>query len=130
MLEFTDKGVAYTWSLAGPNGAFFIVFPDSSLNEEDIKEAISYLHDSRDVVSIRIATDADRDELFKAGYFRDSRCRPLRWYEIEQDPVLIRTAREAKMTPEDFVSKYVIPRVNEVRNRNIAKFGKDIVDRY
>lgn len=53
-LEHTTNGIAYEWSLTGPDGAHFTLYPNKELHTpEDLDCAKSELRRERDVVSMR-----------------------------------------------------------------------------
>lgn len=124
MKEYTENGMLYTWELAGPNGASFILYPDQRHTKEDIDKAKALLRHNQDVVSLSIADDNDRDELFKADYFRDQRTRQLKWWQIEQDDKLIRKERKKGTTPTEFVTNFVLPFIKETEAKMLADHGK------
>jgi len=53
-MQETDNGVAYDWGLAGPGGAWFVLFCESHHTKEDMKQAEHCLKRDRDVVSLEI----------------------------------------------------------------------------
>ncbi len=126
MKEYTKNGIMYTWELAGSQGASFILFPTADNTQEQINAAKQDLRDSRDVVSLRVASEEDMDDLYKSDYFRDPRTHALKWYQIEQDEKLIRKARKSGVTIEQFVTDYVLPFTNLVEAKMFAKFGDKI----
>lgn len=128
LIETTSNGIEYSWELAGSQGAAFILYPASEHSHDDIQKAKNELRDSRDVVSIRIASEQDLDARYKSAYFSDPRTRPLRWYQIEQDEKLIRNSRKEGISPTDFVTRFVLPRVEEVMRKNLAEFGEKIIN--
>ena len=52
-MQETDNGVAYDWGLAGPAGAWFVLFREKHHTTEDMKKATQYLKRNRDVVSLK-----------------------------------------------------------------------------
>jgi hypothetical protein len=50
----TSNGVAFDWGLAGPGGAWFVLFREAHHTDADIEGAKIQLHRDRDVVSIRV----------------------------------------------------------------------------
>lgn len=125
-LETTENGIGYTDEPVGSKGYGFILFPMPHHSAKDIEQAKAFLRGSRDVVTLRLATEDDRDDLYKKEYFRDARIRSLKWYEVEDEKTLIRSARLSGMSPQDFVSTYVLPFTEEVKKRNLARFGEKI----
>ena len=124
MKEYTNNGIMYTWELAGSQGASFILFPTADNTQEQINAAKQELRNSHDVVSLRVASEEDMDDLYKTDYFRDKRVRPLKWYQIEQDEKLIRKARKAGVTIDQFVTDYVLPFTNLVEAKMLEKYGQ------
>lgn len=53
-MQETENGVAYNWGLAGPGGAWFVLFREPHHTDKDMEDAKHYLKQERDVVSIRI----------------------------------------------------------------------------
>jgi len=83
--EKTTNGVMYTEDITSVNGASFILFPEGKHTVKMIKEAITELMNSRDVVGMRVANEDDRDDLYRTEIFRHPATRPLKWYEINAD---------------------------------------------
>jgi hypothetical protein len=127
MKEYTANGIMYTWELAGSEGASFMLFPEESHAPEQIKAAKQWLRDNHDVVSLHIASEEDRDDLYKTEYFRDKRTRDLKWYEIEQDPKLIRRERKKGTAPAEFVERFVLPFVEQTKKKMFEQFGEKIL---
>ncbi len=49
------EGVPYTWGLAGPDGAWFILKPHKGVHtKEDVDKAKAALRSSRDVVELDV----------------------------------------------------------------------------
>lgn len=124
--EYTESGMMYTWELAGPHGAAFILFPDYTDTKLDVDRAKRELRNSRDVTSIKTANDVDRDSEYKFEYFRDPRMRDLRWYQINQDEKLIRKERLAGTSPKDFVTNHVLPFTSRTEQEFLKKSGDSI----
>lgn len=124
MKEYTPNGIMYTWSLAGSQGAAFILFPKDGTLPAEIRKAKIWLRDQHDVVSIKLANDDDLDNLYKSDYFRDPRTRSLKWYQIEQDEKLIRRERKKGTTPEEFVTMFVLPFIKETEAKMLEKHGE------
>jgi len=53
-MQETANGVVYDWGMAGPDGAWFTLFREEHHTNEDMQEAIRYLRNERDVVSLNI----------------------------------------------------------------------------
>jgi hypothetical protein len=51
------KEIPYSWGLAGPGGAWFILRPERSVSTAYIEEAKSCLRRNRDVVSLSVCTE-------------------------------------------------------------------------
>lgn len=125
-LEQTTNGIPFEENITSSHGAAFILYPQSNHTKEDIDQAKRELRDQRDVVSIRIADEDDQDYLYKSEVFRDPRTRKLKWYQIDQDDKLIRNERKAGTTPEEFVTKHVLPNVKKTEAAFKKQYGKSI----
>lgn len=128
LTEKTQNGIEYTEEIISCNGAAFILYPSRSHSPEMVKAAIAEIRSARDVVRIRIATEEDRDYLYCSEIFRHPECAELKWYEINQDEKLIRSERQKGTTVAKFVRCFVIPWVQETRERNLKKYGDKIID--
>lgn len=119
MKDKTSNGVAYTWDIVSSQGASFILYPGPEHTADDVKRAKAEIRAERDVVSIRVADEDDRDEDYRAQIFRDPRTKPLMWYEINADDrKLIRRERKAGTSVHDYVSRYVLPCIRETALKN------------
>ena len=114
----TDNGVMYGEGGLSPSGQAFILFPDQEHTKEDINLAKADLRRKFDVTTIKVASEDDWDYLYKGAYFKDQRLRPLRWYQIEQSPYIIRRERLKQTPPWEFVEKFVLPYVEKVEREN------------
>jgi len=129
-LEKTTNGIKYSEAILNQDGAGFILFPEKSDTAEMIASAIREIKMNRDVVALRVATEADRDELYRTEIFRHPFVAPLRWYEINADNTkLLRRERRKGTSTVDYIEKYVLPFVAETKERNRQKFGDSIFDR-
>lgn len=126
MKEYTGNGILYTWDLAGSAGAAFILFPDANHTKADIDTAKAWLRDNHDVVRLHVATDEDRDYLYKGEIFQQPETKPLKWYEIEQDEKIIRRERLKGTSAADFVKNIVLPNVQQTHDKLLAKHGDKI----
>jgi len=125
--EKTTNGITYTEAIASSEGASFILFPDKNHTLEMLAVAVKEIKQSRDVVSIRIATEEDRDEQYRTEIFINPATHTLRWYEINADDhKLLRKERKKGTTTDAYIEKYVLPCVEETRERNHKKYGDDI----
>jgi vacuolar-type H+-ATPase subunit I/STV1 len=51
----TEVPIRFDWSLAGPNGARFILYPVKGVHtDQDVKRATAFLYKNRDVVSLQV----------------------------------------------------------------------------
>ncbi len=50
--DITGNGIVFDWGLAGPNGAWFLLFKEPQHTKDDIDRAKHWLRQRRDVVSI------------------------------------------------------------------------------
>src|SRR6185437_12150000 len=99
--ENTTNGILYIEHIENSNGAGFVLFPEDRHTIEMIKEAITELMNSRDVVSMRVAGENDRDDMYRAEIFRHSDVRPLKWYQINADDQQLLRAERLKGTAVD-----------------------------
>lgn len=124
--EITKNGIPYTWELSGSAGAAFILYPEPQHTEADIFNAKMWLRDNRDVVSIRTATEQDRDELYRAEIFRHPDTKPLKWYQIAANTehlATVRKYRTAGKTADDYVKIEVLPKIAETEKMYFEKYG-------
>jgi len=126
MKEYTNNGICYTCELVSDQGAGFILFTNQDHTKEDIVLATEEIRNSRDVIWLRLATESHRDDMYKTAVFAEPGVRCLRWFEINADNKLIRQERLVGTTPAEYVDRWVLPQVEEVRARNWARFGKDM----
>lgn len=124
--EKTPNGILFSEEITSINGTSFILFPEDSHTSEDIKQAKKWLRNERDVVSIIVASEDDRDYLYKGEYFRHKDVRPLKWYEINQDEALIRRERKKGTSIDEFVNTYVLPMVEQVHADFLKQYGDKI----
>lgn len=121
-LERTRNGVPYDWSLSGPDGATFLLFPEPHHTKEDVKAAKRQIRDEQDCVGLRVAQDDDYDYLYRSSIFRVPETKMLQWFEMNvDDEKLIRRERLAGTTPQEYVDRYVLPFVKQTREANFAK---------
>ena len=125
--EFTKNGMLYTWDIVSSEGAGFILFPAPHHAKEDIEAAKREIRDNRDVVWLKIATEDDKDDLYKSDIFDHTATRPLRWYEIEADTAILRRERLRGTTPDEYVMRIVLPNIEQTRAKNITRFGDHIL---
>ena len=127
--EKTTNGVMYTESIVSSNGAGFILYPDEHHTKKIIKDAIAEIKRNRDVVSVRMANDEDRDDLYRTEIFRHPAVRPLRWYEINADnKQLLRTERLKGTSTDEYVNHFVLPFTKQTKASNQERFGDKIFD--
>ncbi|MDP9079933.1 MAG: hypothetical protein M3O71_21105 [Bacteroidota bacterium] len=127
--EKTTNGVMYTGDITSINGASFILFPEGKHTVKMIKEAITELMNSRDVVSMRVANEDDRDELYRTEIFRHPATRPLKWYEINaDDKQLLRAERLKGTSADNYVNWYVLPFTEQTKLDNLERFGDKIFE--
>jgi hypothetical protein len=107
MQETTSNGVRYNWTLAGPNGAGFIVFKDNHTAEE-VKQAISEIRKNRDVVWLRRADESDYiDDFWSKMFYYAEKKYKLKWHQIERNDKEIAKAIRQGISYEDYAdSKY------------------------
>jgi len=127
--EKTTNGVMYTEAIISVNGAGFVLFPDRNHTPKMVKEAIAEIRQNRDVVSIRVANEDDRDELYRTEIFRHPAVRPLKWFEINaDDKQLLRTERLKGTSADEYVTHFVLPFTEQAKSDNLERFGDKIFD--
>lgn len=126
MKEFTSNGIEYTWDIYSSQGASFILYPESNHTQKDIADAKRELRNSRDVVSLRVATAEDRDDMYKTLVFRVPATKQLKWYQINQDERLLRAERIKGTSPEDFVKIHVLPFIERTEKEFHQRHGENI----
>lgn len=126
LTEKTSNGIAYTEEVISYNGAEFILFPEAHHTPEEIEQAKQELKYSRDVTRISMATDSDRDGLYIKEIFRCPATAPLRWFQINVNPTLVRSERKKGTTPEEYVNRYVLPVIEQTHAQNLQKYGEGI----
>ena len=125
--EITTNGILYNEELINIDGAGFILYPDKSHTPEMIAEAIKEIRSNRDVVSLTIATEEDRDRLYRTEIFLHPAVRPLKWYEINADDYnILRRERRKGTTVDAYVEKFVLSHTAETTERNEGKYGSSI----
>lgn len=127
--EKTTNGIMYTEAIISVNGAGFVLFPDRNHTPKMVKGAIAEIRQNRDVVSIRVANEDDRDELYRTEIFRHPAVRPLKWYEINaDDKQLLRTERLKGTSADEYVTHFVLPFTEQTKSDNLERFGDKIFD--
>lgn len=59
----TEPPIDFNWSLSGPNGARFILYPLRDIHtHEDVKRASGYLHRTKKVTSLQVRWLNEREE--------------------------------------------------------------------
>ena len=129
LVEYTSNAIAYTWELAGSEGASFILYPNKDHTQKQIADAKRELRNQRDVVHMKIASEEDRDYLYKSAIFRVPSTSKLKWYEIEQDEKIIRQERLKGTSPLEYVKKIVRPNIKKTTEDMIKKFGEKILQK-
>ena len=128
--EQTTNGIKYAEAIVNQDWAGFILFPEKSDTPGMIASAIREIKMNRDVVTLRVATEQDRDEFFRTDIFRHPAVARLRWYEINADDTkLLRRERRKGTSAHDYVTNYVLPCIAETKDRNQQKYGNSIFDR-
>jgi len=123
-LDQTNNGISFHEEIASSEGASFILLPEPQHTPENIKAAKREIRMNRDVVSIHVATDSDRDNFYIKEIFRQHECRSLRWFQILVEEKLIRKERLKGTTPHDYVLTHVLPNVSETQEVNYKKYGE------
>lgn len=128
-LDKTSNGISYSEEIASIKGASFLLFPDEMHTKEMIAIAIKEIRNSRDVNSIKVATDNDRDELFRWDIFINPLVRKLRWYEVNAgDYTIIRRERVKGTSVEDYILRFVLPCIADTVQSNFDRFGYQIFE--
>jgi len=126
IIETTTIGMEFTWDLAGSQGASFILYPTDAHTTKEVKEAKQELRDSRDVVSIRVASTHDLVDRFNDAIFSHPDTKKLKWYEINNEFDVLRKAMKKGITTDDYVKNDVLPNVKVTKKMYLAKHGKSI----
>lgn len=127
MKEYTKNGIRYTWDISSSDGADFMLFPEDKHTPEDVMLAKIEIRGERDVVTLKIATDDDRDELYRSDVFSHPQVKPLKWFQINADNYrLIRKCRKSGMSIDEYVNKHVLPCVEQIENANLEILGSAI----
>lgn len=128
-LDKTSNGISYSEEITSINGASFLLFPDENHTKQMIASAKQEIRNSRDVVSIRVASEGDRDEQFRWDIFKNPLVSKLRWYEINADDyTLIRRERLNKTASTDFIERFVLPCIADTVELNLNRFGYKIFE--
>ena len=129
MTEKTSNGIPYTWDISSSTGADFILFPEPHHTDADVLNAKIEIRAERDVVSLRIANEDDRDDLYRSEIFRHPEVRKLKWYQIDADNYkFIRKCRRADMSIDDYVKNHALPFVEKTEAENLRVSGTSIYD--
>lgn len=120
--EITSNGIEFTYSLSY-NGASYTLWPRKHHTKKDIKEAKQWLRQNHDVVSIRQATPEDWDDRYKSDIFADPRCKPLKWFQINTPDYLLRKERMAGTSPQEYVTKHVLPNIAQTERNWLNEHG-------
>lgn len=121
-METTPNGIKYNYSLVY-SGAMFIVYPNKN-TESEIKEAIKYIRDNRDVVSLRLATFEDKVELFRSDIFRSQKTKHLKYFQINDDLQKLKKCVADGLTVDFYIDTFVLPCVNKMTeiHKQIANY--------
>ncbi|WP_199119908.1 hypothetical protein [Pedobacter sp. ASV28] len=126
--ETTTNGIEFTENIVSSKGAEFVLFPTKAHTAEMIRAAKQELRNSRDVVRLRMATAADRDEMYRSEIFAHPATKAFKWYEINDDADLITRERKKGTPIIGYINTYVIPYAIEMRSKNLQKFGEKIIN--
>lgn len=127
-MEYTSNGIMYLEDIVSSSGATFTVFADKQRPREDILAAVNEIKNNRDMVSWKVATENDRDQLYITMIFRNPLIRSCRWYEINVPAQLIREERRKCTTTEQYIQKYVLDFRQRTKDESIAKYGQKILE--
>lgn len=122
-LEQTSNGIPFEEDIVSSQGAMFILFPDKSKTKQDIEIAKRQLRNERDVVSIKLATAWDWDNLYKTDVYLHPEVKKLKWYEVYEEE--ISSQRKKGISTDDYVKNFVLPNVEKQREKMISKYGED-----
>jgi hypothetical protein len=124
----TKNGIEYTEELYSSDGMAFMLFPTKEHTTEMVQQAIRELFNERDVVSMKVATEQDRDARYRSEIFAHPAVAHLRWYEINADDnELLRKEREQGTTTDAYIARWVMPFVTEIKQKNLNQFGDNIL---
>lgn len=108
-METTPNGIKYDYSIC-TSGAMFIVYPNKN-TEFEIKEAIKYIRDNRDMVSLRLARFEDKVELFRHELFTHEKTRHLKWYQIFDVLKVQKKYVADGISIEHYIDTFVLPNI-------------------
>lgn len=105
-LEQTSNGVKYDWYLASADGASFIFFKYNHTDEE-VKEAIKEIKNTRDCVHYRIANINDYVDMYWGEVFEiaENKYR-LNWKQIDYDYSSLEKAYKKGVPAEEYVDEH------------------------
>jgi len=132
LIETTSNGIEYSYTLAGPEGADFILYPTALHSKNAINAAKLELKNSRDVVNLKIANRIDIIDRYKSEIFRDPRLKKLKWYEIKSDDITLYNSYFIhRMNVNEYVEQIVLPNIELAKKENIKNFPyKKIMNNY
>jgi len=125
-LDKTSNGIPFSEDISSIDGASFILFPKRTHSPEEIAFAKREIRVERDVVSLKVAKEEDKDEQYKSEIFSHPETRKLKWYQIEQDENLIRRERKKGTTPNLFVLRYVLPYIKRTEKKFKKEHGESM----
>lgn len=125
-MEYTSNGIMFLEDIVSSSGATFTLLADKQHTREDILAAANEIKNNRDMVSWKVATENDRDQLYITMIFRNPLIRSFRWYEINVPVELIRSERRKGTAIEQYIQKYVFDFRQRTKDENIAKYGQKI----
>lgn len=124
-METTPSGIKYNYTI-GSQGGYFIVYPNEKQTNEEVKKAVDYIKENRDVVSIRVAILSDKINLFTDILFKHPKTIALKWYQINQDEKLIKKAVLKGWDIDYYIDTYVLPLIEQTEKENLNNFGNRI----
>lgn len=125
-LPCTPNGIFYKEQDLFPDGVSFVLFAPAETPADDLLQAKAFLRDTRDVVGIKVAKEADWIDQYRREFFCDPRVRDLKWYQVNDDNQLVRAAVRQGLSPADYVTTWVIPCSAYAESKNMSEFGSVI----
>lgn len=125
IVNHTTQGIGYSEDLCC-SGAYVILFPGPEHSQADRLAALEEIRHKLDIVSLRLATKEDYDELFRSEIFRHPLTKPLHWFEINAEREVV-ALRPEGITVDEYVKQFVLPSVDQIRAYNTMHFGDKIL---
>lgn len=124
--EITKNGIPFTEHIGSPRGADFVLFTNDSHTKEDVATAKAQIRAQRDALTVKVASLFDRVDDYKSRIFSLECCKPLKWYQIEQDEDLLKSEFLNDCTPQQFADKHIIGKAKATERKYLKLYGNSI----